>query len=79
MNIPTQPPVLTNSTITVPAGIFENTFELSKKRGYVVNAWTNNQVWFTPYTGMTKLNQGEFNLGPVIGNGIWQLANYSLK
>ena len=71
--------VLANSTLTVPAGTFENTFELSKKRNYVVNAWTNNQIWFTPTVGMTKLNQGEFNLGPVIGNGIWQLANYSLK
>lgn len=71
--------VLTLSTLTIPAGVFENTYELSKKRGNVTNSWTSNQIWFTPNVGLTKLIQGEFNLGPTIGNGLWELISYSLN
>lgn len=71
--------VITQSALTVPAGTFENTYELFKKRGYVTNSWTSNQIWLTPNVGLTKLNQGEYSLGPVLGNGLWELDNYSLK
>ncbi len=71
--------VITQSPLTVPAGTFENTYELSKKRGYVTNSWTSNQIWLTPNVGLTKLNQGEYSLGPLLGNGLWELDNYSLR
>ena len=71
--------VLNNNSLTVPAGTFTNTFELSKKIGYVVNTKTNNEIWFTPNVGLTKLNQNEYNLGPVLGNGLWELDSYNVK
>jgi len=71
--------VITQSSLTVPAGTFENTYELSKTRGYVTNSSTSNRIWLTPNVGLTKLEQSEINLGPVLGNGIWELDNYSLK
>lgn len=70
--------VFANSTLTVPAGIFKNTFELSK-RGQGPNILTRDTIWFTPHVGMTKLKQIELDLGPVLGNGIWELANYRLN
>lgn len=71
--------VLNNNSLTVPAGTYTNTFELSKKIGYVVNSVTKNEIWFTPNVGLTKLNQYELNLGPVLGNGLWELDNYLVK
>lgn len=70
--------VFANSTLTVPAGTFENTFELSK-RGQGPNIMTRDTIWFTPHTGMTKLKQIEIDLGLVPLNGIWELLEYSLK
>ena len=70
--------VLSQDSLIVPAGTFKNTYFLSKVRGYVTNSWTANEIWFTPYIGMTKLIQGEFSLGPVLGNGLWELASYTI-
>jgi hypothetical protein len=71
--------VLSNLTLNVPAGSFENTFELNRKVGYVTNSWTNDTIFYTPNIGITKLHQSEFSLGPLLGNGIWELASFSLK
>lgn len=71
--------IINNNSVTVPAGTFNNTFQISKKVGYVVNTKTNNQIWFTQNVGITKLNQNEYNLGPVAGNGIWELESYTVK
>ena len=70
--------VFANSTLTVPAGTFENTFALSK-RGQGPNVVTRDTIWFTPQVGMIKLKQLELELGPVPGNGIWELVDYSLN
>lgn len=71
--------VLANAVLKVPAGSFKNTFELSNKRAYVTNSWTNNTIWFTPNIGITKLKQSQFDLGPLPTNGNWELIDYSLK
>ena len=71
--------VLAEYAVTVPAGSFENTFELLKKQNYVTNSWENNQVWFSPTIGLVKLNQVEWSIGPLLGNGLWELESYSLK
>jgi hypothetical protein len=70
--------VLGNYTVTVPGGTFKNTCELKKERGYIVNSWTNNKIWFSPQVGVVKFEQSEYSLGPVLGNGLWELLNYTL-
>src|SRR5665647_883261 len=71
--------VLNESSLTVPAGTFDNTFQLSKTIGYVVNSFTKDSIWLTPNIGMTKYYQNAYSLGPIPGNGIWELSNYNLK
>lgn len=71
--------VLGNYPVTVPGGTFRNTFELKKERDYVLNSWTNNKIWFSPQVGLIKFDQSEFSLGPVTGNGLWELLEYSLQ
>lgn len=71
--------VLNEKSLTVPAGTFENTFQLSKTIGYVTNSFTRDSIWLTPNIGMTKYYQDEYSLGPIPGNGTWELTNYILK
>ena len=71
--------VLQKSTLTVPAGTFENTFQLSKTIGYVTNSFTKDTIWLTPNIGMTKYYQNQYNLGPIPGNGTWELSSYRLN
>jgi hypothetical protein len=69
--------VLDQESISVPKGTFTNVFRLSKVRGHVTNSWTNDTIYFKEQVGLVRLNQNEFNLGPVIGNGIWELISYN--
>ncbi len=71
--------VLSENSLTVPAGTFQNTFHLSKTIGYVTNSFTKDSIWLTPNVGMTKYYQDEYSLGPIPGNGTWELATYNLK
>lgn len=71
--------VLNENSLTVPAGTFINTFLLSRTIGYVVNTYTKDTVWLTPNIGMTKYIQNHYSLGPLPGNGIWELESYNLK
>jgi hypothetical protein len=71
--------VLSEISLSTPAGIFKNTFQLSKTIGYSVNSYTKDSIYLSPNIGMTKFIQEEYSLGPFPGNGIWELAGYSLK
>jgi hypothetical protein len=71
--------VLSNESLTVPAGMFNNTFQLSKTVGYVTNSFTKDSIWLTLNIGMTKYYQDAYSLGPIPGNGIWELESYDLK
>ena len=71
--------VLNENSLIVPAGTFKNTFQLAKTVGYVTNSFTKDSIWLTPNIGMTKYYQDEYSLGPIPGNGTWELANYNLK
>ena len=71
--------VLNENSLTVPAGTFKNTFQLSKTIGYVTNSFTKDSIWLTPNIGMTKYYQHEYSLGPIPGNGTWRLDTYNLK
>lgn len=71
--------VLNEKSLTVPAGTFKNTFQLSKTIGYVTNSFTKDSIWLTPNIGMTKYYQNEYSLGPIPGNGTWELTTYNLK
>lgn len=70
--------VLSENTVTVPAGTFGNTFKLSKTAGGS-NSYTDDTIWLAPKIGMTQYYQHEHTLGPIPGNGIWKLASYKLK
>lgn len=70
--------VLYQDVITVPAGTFENAYNLLKTRPNGPNYYTRNTIWLVPYIGVVELNQFELNLGPVFGTGIWVLESYSL-
>ncbi len=52
---------------------------LTKIRQPAQNYSTQDTLWFVPKIGMVKLVQREYNLGPIPGNGVWELINYSLK
>lgn len=67
------------SDISVPAGIFDSTFKVSKKIGYVTNSWTKDTLWFKCNVGLIKKYQFEVNLGPVTGNGYWYLKSYKIE
>ncbi len=69
--------VLDQENVSVPAGTFSNVFRLSKVRGYVTNSWTNDTIYFKEHVGLVKFSQNEFILGPLIGNGVWELINYN--
>ena len=71
--------VLSEEPVTVPAGTFPNTFLLSRKIGYVTNSYTNDSIWLTPGTGMTRFYQNEFILGLLPGDGVWELDSYTIK
>ena len=71
--------VLTEGSLTVPAGTFDTTFQLSRTIGYVTNSYTNDTIWLTPKIGMTKYYQNHYSLGPLPGNGVWELSNFKLK
>jgi len=69
--------VLDQESVSVPEGTFSNVFRLSKVRYPVTNSWTNNTIYFKEHIGLVKLKQNEINLGPVIGNGVWELINHN--
>gem|GEM_PF-2068111 len=71
--------VLAELNLQVPAGNFPNTFQLSRTVGYATNSYIKDTIFITPAVGVTKCFQKEFNLGPVPGNGLWELASYQLK
>jgi hypothetical protein len=71
--------VLGNNAVTVPAGTFANTYQLRQERKYIVNSWTNNDIWLSPQVGLVKFHQSEYSLGDVLGNGLWELINYTVQ
>jgi len=71
--------VLNEGSLTVPAGTFANTFELSKTIGYVTNSYTKDTIWLTPNVGVIKFVQDEYSLGWIPGDGVWELASYQLR
>lgn len=68
--------VLNQSTISVPAGTFENVYRISKTVGYVTNSWTKDTLWVKNKVGIIRKSQAEFSLGPLPGNGTWELRSY---
>ncbi len=72
--------VLSVGSLTVPAGTFQNTFQLSNTQTYLNNASIKDTIWFTPNIGIVKFVQNEFTDGqPAYGNGTWELKSYVLK
>lgn len=71
--------VLKQLNIIVPSGKFNDVFQLSKVRGYVTNSWTKDTIYMKEKIGIVEFSQNEFNLGPVIGNGNWELVNYYVQ
>ena len=69
--------VLDQENVVVPAGSYGDVFRISKNIGYVTNSWTRDTIYFKPYIGLVKFNQFEIDLGPVIGNGTWELTGYN--
>lgn len=71
--------VLKQLTVNVPSGTFNDVFQLSKVRGHIVNTWTNDTIYFKEQIGLVKFSQNEFDLGPVMGNGVWELESYHIQ
>ncbi|HWK04536.1 MAG TPA: hypothetical protein VNS58_12940 [Puia sp.] len=73
---------ISKSSVTVPAGTFLNTsllINLPGKSKFIGNFHRKDSIWYTPYIGVIKRRQNEFDLRPMPGNGIWELSGYSLK
>ena len=68
--------VWNQSTISVPAGTFQNVYGISKTVGYVTNSWTKDTLWYKNKIGIVRKSQSEFSLGPLPGNGTWELRSY---
>jgi hypothetical protein len=71
--------VLNQESISVPAGTFTNVFQLAHLRHYVTNSWKNDTIYFKEQIGLVKLSQLENDLGPILGNGIWELISYHVQ
>lgn len=71
--------VLKQTSVAVPAGNFTNVFCIAKTVGYVTNSWTKDTLYFKNRVGLVKFKQNEYNLGPVTGDGTWELVRYTLK
>ena len=71
--------VLKQLTVNVPSGTFNDVFHLSKTKGHIVNTWTNDTIYFKEQIGLVKFSQHEFDLGPVTGNGVWELESYHIQ
>jgi len=71
--------VLKQLTVNVPSGTFNDVFQLSKTKGHIVNTWTNDTIYFKEQIGLVKFSQHEFDLGPVTGNGVWELESYHIQ
>ncbi len=69
--------VLNQETVSVPAGSFSNVFRISKNVGFAANAGVQDTIYFKKNIGVVKFCQHEFNLGPVPGNGVWELVDYN--
>jgi len=69
--------VLNREMISVPIGSFDDVFRISKDIGYATNAGVNDTLYFKEHIGLVKYCQHEFLLGPVLGNGVWELMDYS--
>jgi hypothetical protein len=70
--------VLSQESVSVPVGTFKDVFRISHRNGFIVNSWTYDTIYFYAQIGLVKQNQNEYNLGPVIGNGIWELISYKV-
>lgn len=69
--------VLSQASIQVGKGF--DAYVLSRTRQPGGNSYTRDTLWFMPGVGMIKLHRDAFNLGPLPGNGVWELASYSLR
>lgn len=69
--------VLNQKTVSVPAGTFDDVFRISKDIGFATNAWVNDTLYFKEYIGLVKFSQHEFQLGSVLGDGVWELTDYN--
>jgi len=70
--------VLNQVNVSVPAGDFSYVFELSHLKGFIFNSWTYDTIYFLSQIGLVKKKQHEYDLGPVIGNGTWELISYKV-
>lgn len=70
--------ILSEETVSVPTGIFTNVFQIAKVRGYVTNSWTKDTIYYKEHVGLIKLKQNEYSLGPMLGNGLWELISYNV-
>ena len=68
--------VIEKVKVSLPAGKFKNVFCLTKVRGPVTNSFTYDTIYFKEQLGLVKLHQNQFSLGPLTGNGIWELISY---
>jgi hypothetical protein len=44
-----------------------------------VNTWAKDTIYFKEQIGLVKFSQNEFDLGPVMGNGVWELESYHIQ
>ena len=72
--------VSAESTITVPAGSFDQSMQLDLIGTHLIGNYQNNsKFWFTPHIGIIRMEYSILNLGPDQRNGIYELMEYRLK
>jgi hypothetical protein len=71
--------VKSQTSITVPAGGFDNSFMLIKRRTPGFNYYVYDSIWFTPAVGVIRRKNFEYSLGPLPFNGLWELTEYHVS
>ncbi|MCX6271176.1 MAG: hypothetical protein NTU44_08155 [Bacteroidetes bacterium] len=71
--------VSNQENVQVLAGLFHDSYKLLRIKPPITNSWITDTIWFKQKVGIVKLNQQEFDLGPAIGNGVWELVSYNVQ
>ena len=72
--------VMSETTVTVPAGLFDHSMELGFiATHHIGNYWNSSLYWFTPHIGISRMEYAVYSLGFDEHYGIYELLEYRLK
>lgn len=58
---------------------YDNTYMLCHAQNYCLNSSARDTSWYQNGIGLVKKIQNDYSMGPLRGNGIWELQSYRIK